>query len=178
MYVLHNEGLSNDLALNPLLLFSVPISLFLCLETPEPLQEICCQLRISVCNFEVLSHGLLKLLMTLQSPAKRGSRRCVSFILTALRFSKRVGQVMRFPHVEQGCAHRNSSRLIRDKFCDFLCDHTNKSGPSPGRIYGIGDRLLHMCWSTTLLRFCLMGMLGLVLDQHIKTTIHISRKVH
>ncbi len=32
-YVLHNEGLSNDLALNPLLLFSVPVSLFLCLET-------------------------------------------------------------------------------------------------------------------------------------------------
>lgn len=148
-------------------------SLFLSLSVPVQKlgaapRNICCQLRISVCNFEALSHGPPKLLMTLQSPAERGSRRCVSLTLAALRFSKGVRQVIMVPHVGQGCAHRKSSRLIWDQFCYFLCNCTNEA--SPGTTYRTEARLVHMCWSTNRLRFCLMGKLGLVLDQHIKMT--------
>lgn len=78
-YVLHNEVLRMTFHWKPCSIFSLFLSLSVPVQKPGAApRNICCQLRISVCSFEGLSHGPPKLLMTLQLQADLGSKKVFS----------------------------------------------------------------------------------------------------
>lgn len=78
-YVLHNEVLQMTFHWKPCSIFSLFLSLSVPVQKPGAApRNICCQLRITVCSFEGLSHGPPKLLMTLQLQAELGSKKVFS----------------------------------------------------------------------------------------------------